>query len=69
MVCKSTRAAYVLEFVDNMWNLTKFDFFTAALTEFERVTAISGYTVVVGDGLADKSVGANFVFECYGLGN
>ena len=52
-----------------MWNLTKFDFFTAALTEFERVTAISGYTVVVGDGLADKSVGANYVFERHGLGN
>ena len=52
-----------------MWNLTKFDFFTAALTEFERVTTFRGYTVVVGDGLADKSVGANFVFECYGLGN
>ena len=66
---KSTGAAYVLEFVDKMWVPTKLDFSTAALTEFGWATAISGYTVVVGDGLADKSVGANYVFERHGLGN
>ena len=69
LVYKSTGAAYVLEVVDKMWILTKLDFSTVALTEFGWATAISGYTVVVGDGLADKSVGANYVFERYGLGN